>query len=164
MITAMRLRELLDYDPDTGDLIWKEARGPIKAGSIAGHVTSHPKNPPCRAVTIAKKGYYVHRLVWLWHTGSWPIGSIKHINGQCLDNRIENLKDTKAVAKPPRALQPRWVALPSPLVYDSIAIKDYVPPDVRDDPRLERDHTINAREITCTRSMSWAVMAKRRKV
>ena len=37
--------------------------------------------------------YRVHRLVWLVAYGAWPAGVIDHINGNKLDNRLENLRD-----------------------------------------------------------------------
>ena len=40
MLTAKRLRELLDYDPDTGVFRWKVRRQRIKIGSIAGRSQS----------------------------------------------------------------------------------------------------------------------------
>lgn len=44
-------------------------------------------------VVIAREHYKIHRLVWLWHYGEWPYYEIDHINGNRLDNRIENLRD-----------------------------------------------------------------------
>ena len=41
---------------------------------------------------------------------------------------------------------------------------DYQGATVRDDPRLERDHTRGARPMDTARPMSWAVMAKKRRV
>lgn len=35
----------------------------------------------------------VHRVAWLLHYGSWPKGTIDHINHDRIDNRIENLRD-----------------------------------------------------------------------
>jgi len=34
--SELELKKLFDYDPLIGDLIWKESRGSIKKGSIAG--------------------------------------------------------------------------------------------------------------------------------
>ncbi|EBS3550230.1 hypothetical protein DS608_21655 [Salmonella enterica subsp. enterica serovar Javiana] len=36
--------------------------------------------------------FKVHRLIYWLHTGEWPDGHIDHINGNSLDNRIENLR------------------------------------------------------------------------
>lgn len=42
---------------------------------------------------LGKKGFAVHRIVWLLCTGEWPENTIDHINGNPLDNRFENLRD-----------------------------------------------------------------------
>ncbi len=36
---------------------------------------------------------YLHRYIWLLHTGSLPQQDIDHINRDKLDNRVENLRD-----------------------------------------------------------------------
>jgi len=37
--------------------------------------------------------YKLHRLIWLYHKGEFPKGSLDHINGVRDDNRIENLRE-----------------------------------------------------------------------
>ena len=41
---------------------------------------------------------------------------------------------------------------------------DYRATTARDDPRLDRDHTLAARQDDIARPMSWAVMAKKRRL
>jgi hypothetical protein len=88
-ITYERARELLNYEPDTGRLLWRLQitwRRPIgsEAGSIApnGH----------RYVGIDKRDYQASRLIWLLMTGAWPDAEIDHKNRDPLDNRWENLR------------------------------------------------------------------------
>ena len=41
---------------------------------------------------IFGKAYSAHRVIWLLHTGSFPLHHIDHINGDRSDNRISNLR------------------------------------------------------------------------
>jgi hypothetical protein len=90
-LTAERLRELLHYDPDTGDFTWRTARKRIPAGAIAGTVERG-----FRRITIGggRHGprYSAHRLAWLYMTGAWPNGYLDHINRDPDDNRFANLR------------------------------------------------------------------------
>lgn len=92
-LTFDEASKLLAYDPKTGVLTWKVARGrfgnAIKAGSVAGTVGGHGYFQ----VRVHGKRYYAHRLAWLMYTGSWPSKHLDHINGQKTDNRIENLRE-----------------------------------------------------------------------
>jgi len=86
MIASDLVRELFDYRD--GDLYWRERSNAkvaknAKAGTI--NVSGY------RVITVSGKKIHAHRLVWLWHGKNLP-KQIDHINGDRLDNRIENLR------------------------------------------------------------------------
>lgn len=90
MLTAERVRELLDYNPLTGALTWRERMGgTANKGSIAG---SNRKDGYLQTRVDVNR-YLNHRIIWLWVTGSWPVNHIDHINGIRNDNRLINLRD-----------------------------------------------------------------------
>lgn len=91
LITAERLRELLQYDPETGLWTWLVPHGRwgrIPAGVPAGCVQKHG----CVAVHVERRQYKTHRLAWLWMTGTWPTRGIDHVDGNPLSNRWLNLR------------------------------------------------------------------------
>ena len=87
-LTQARLKELLRYDPETGEFVWLESRGKIKAGQKAGTVKGG-----YAVVRIQYVQFYMHRLAWLYVKGVWPSHEIDHENGKRSDNRFNNLRD-----------------------------------------------------------------------
>lgn len=59
-----------------------------KAGSRAGSTSKEG----VRVILLDGKYYQEHQLVWCLKSGIWPDASVRHINGNLLDNRIENLQ------------------------------------------------------------------------
>ncbi len=89
MLTAERLRDLLNYDPTTGVFTWRAARCGVKIGERAGTVD----RLGYRQIALSGKKHFAHRLAWLYVHGMWPPKYIDHINHDTDDNRIANLRD-----------------------------------------------------------------------
>ena len=89
-ITASRLRELLNYDPETGIFTRLTKWGSKGIGDIPG--TKSPQG--YWYIGLDNRPYPAHRLAWLYMNGEWPQGDIDHINRNRLDNRIVNLRHT----------------------------------------------------------------------
>jgi hypothetical protein len=93
-LTAARVRELLDCDPEAGTLTWRARPGDIRfnkrfAGKVAGSVD--PSTGYLR-IKIERKLYQLHRVVWLWCKGYWPPGPLDHRNGDKLKCALSNLR------------------------------------------------------------------------
>lgn len=86
-ITQERLREVLDYDPETGLFTWKltlSNRG--RMGNVAGWPTNG-----YILIRIDGIAHFAHRLAWLYLYGELP-HEVDHINTIRNDNRIINLR------------------------------------------------------------------------
>lgn len=97
------LRKLIDYDPESGDVVWKARAKPDGySGSynlvslntrLAGRKAStHVGRNGYPRISIANKWRSLHRVIWAYVHGEWPTAEIDHINGIRTDNRICNLR------------------------------------------------------------------------
>src|SRR5436190_23425691 len=89
MLTQEKLKEVLDYDPETGLFTSRVSRGGRPASARAGCVTTKGYIK----LSLCQKRYYAHRLAWLYVYGEWPSKQIDHINCVTDDNRIANLRE-----------------------------------------------------------------------
>lgn len=90
-LRAARLRELFDYDPETGAFVRRVTTAPnARAGDVAGTVN----RAGYVVFNVDRKVYYAHRLAWLYMMGAWPEKGrdLDHINGDKADNRWSNLR------------------------------------------------------------------------
>lgn len=77
-------RRLFRYDPHAG-ILYRRHGTREKVGKA--------KSNGYLVVGVGGIQYSVHRLAWFLMTGSWPTGSVDHINGVKTDNRWANLRD-----------------------------------------------------------------------
>lgn len=107
-LPAALLRQIIDYNPETGLMLWKPRRPEMfedgyrdAAGNCANWNAIYAGKPALTA--LQRKGYLggvcvgfrvkAHRVAWTIVTGNWPKNHIDHINGNPQDNRIANLRD-----------------------------------------------------------------------
>lgn len=107
--TPAQLRQLLRYEPETGQLFWRErtpdtvnckrestrvricknwnaryaGKEVLQTASIRGHAY----------ISVMCVKCLTHRVAWAVYHGEWPRFEIDHINGDQTDNRLENLRD-----------------------------------------------------------------------
>lgn len=77
------------YKYKDGKIYNKFSRGGAIKGSEAGSTTKQGY----KLIRFERRFYFVHRVVWIMHNGRWPAGNIDHIDGDRLNNRIENLRE-----------------------------------------------------------------------
>ena len=101
MITQKELKDLVTYNPATGEMFWlPRSREMFKAESRFKMWNTRFANKECgwvshngyRKVYYDHKTYYYHRLIWIYVFGNPAKNSIDHINGNPSDNRIDNLR------------------------------------------------------------------------
>jgi len=88
--TALQLREVFDYDPETGIITRKNSDlCRLNKEGDAGHVDVKGY----LAITTGPYRFAGHRVAWALFYGEWPKKALKHINRDKLDNRIANLRE-----------------------------------------------------------------------
>jgi hypothetical protein len=90
MVTQEKLKEVLDYNKDTGIFIWKKKIKSVNKGDIAGSF----KQTGYISIAVNGKSYYAHRLAWVYINGNVlnVEDKLDHINRIRTDNSIDNLR------------------------------------------------------------------------
>lgn len=98
------IKESLDYDSETGLLRWKErpqshfktlaaqrSTNSKYSGKLAGYADCID-GINYQVIKIRQRAYLAHRLAWFLYYNEWPSGALDHIDGDGLNNKIENLR------------------------------------------------------------------------
>jgi hypothetical protein len=86
-ITQVFLKQFFDYNPQTGQLIWKEKYDKnIRIGSVAGQV-EHGH----RIIKLNGHPYRVAYLIWIYHKGIRPNGEVAYKDKNPLRTHVGNL-------------------------------------------------------------------------
>ena len=89
-LTQQRLKELLEYDEDTGEFTWLIS---LSNRGVIGQAVGSTRDDDYRVTSIYGKPYLMHRLAFLYMTGEFPKLWIDHINKDPSDNRWINLRE-----------------------------------------------------------------------
>lgn len=85
-LSAGALRELVDYNPETGIFCWKGLKSQISSGQQGRYVR----------IAIWGRTYLAHKLVWLYVYGKWPETGLDHIDRNTKNNAISNLREVSS--------------------------------------------------------------------
>lgn len=88
MLTADRLREVLDYDAGSGVFTRRTSGGGRRAGDIAGGASYDGYT----TISVDGTRYRAARLAWLWMTGAWPACDVDHIDRDRRNDAWSNLR------------------------------------------------------------------------
>lgn len=88
MITAIELRERLQYDPNTGRWVWLKSTRSGWVGRPVGSLDA--KGYWC--IKIDGRSYKASRLAHLYMTGEWPEDEMDHIDRQTWNDCWTNLR------------------------------------------------------------------------
>jgi len=107
-LTTEVVRELLDYDKETGVFTWRardrswfkigrdcEAWNARFCGSLAGYVNRHNTGYPQVFIRVISEKWLAHRLAFLWMGKALP-DQVDHLNRDSSDNSWKNLVASSA--------------------------------------------------------------------
>lgn len=89
-VTYERLREVLNYCPETGEWTWLISPAkPVPTGSKAGTISKYGY----LVIQIGGRVYKAHRLAFLYMTEKWPVAQVDHKDTVRENCRWDNLRE-----------------------------------------------------------------------
>jgi hypothetical protein len=87
---------LIGYDPAEGRFWWKcKSSRKIMVGAEAGHIQAFVRKRKTtfyRVIRVRHRLFLAHRIAWLIENGNLPECRIDHIDGNTLNNKIDNFR------------------------------------------------------------------------
>jgi hypothetical protein len=83
-----RLKQVLTYDPETGNCFWLVSRGAAAKGKVAGTLQAEGYI----MIRFERVAILAHLFAWYFMTGEWPTLEIDHKNNVRHENRWDNLR------------------------------------------------------------------------
>ena len=90
MLTQDRAKQLFFYNPETGDLVWKQSSERPK---VSGKIARHLNADGYLCVMVDGVLLRAHRVIWLYVNGYFPKYDLDLIIGIRNDNRLCNLRE-----------------------------------------------------------------------
>ena len=103
---ATRIQRDYDYDDRSGQLVNRKTGMAVRGH---GNCKRNGKYRYLRMLLIVngcEYNIFLHHAVWAWHNGCFPTMQIDHINGNGMDNRIENLREVSGSENKMNTLYP----------------------------------------------------------
>ncbi len=89
-----KLREVLDYDPVAGTLVWKVDVGKrIKRGQNVGNLAGNSR----LYLQVDGERFLAHRVVWFLFHGRWPIENLSAKDEDYTNLKIDNFVELSAL-------------------------------------------------------------------
>jgi hypothetical protein len=92
VIPIHRLREVLEYSPESGEIRNRVSRARALKGAVAGNKNADGY----LCLMVDGKMLKAHRVAWCLMTGEWPTKHIDHIDGDKRNNSWLNLRQADA--------------------------------------------------------------------
>lgn len=106
VLSVEKLDELFVYDHETGKILWRvKSASKILAGAEAGctkttKVLTDGRRAAYRYVRVFGKSMPAQRVAWALYYRDWPVGKIYFEDGNPLNLRISNLRQSNSVTTP----------------------------------------------------------------